>query len=182
MKLDKRAAYNIVEHRDGPDATPETSDDDLFDSIAELDDISYVGNTALSRLRDYAIANGYLDDGTDPPPVTGRPDLSTPVQYDNTWCSYADSPPYVRDVDWDNAAVKAAMRALTAGFRSTFSYSEWRVAYDLEYDNSGSDEDKAFKRARNFIRVICGEHRDYPDMIAAKLGRHRQAHQHGRAA
>jgi len=175
--LDKRAATNIIAHRDGDDALAGTSDDDLFDSIAELDAISYVGKTALALLRDYAVANGYLD--TDPQPGTsGRPTLDTPIQYANTWCSYADSPPYVRSVAWDNPAVQAALTALMPGYRSTFSYTEWRVAYGLESDKTGTEEQKAAARARNFIRVICGEHRDYPDMIAAKLeviGKHTTA-------
>jgi hypothetical protein len=166
--LDKRAAENIIEHRDGADATPATGDDDLFDSIAELDAISYVGPSALALLRDYAIAHGYVDAGG-PSAPTGRPDLNTPVQYANDYCSYGDSLPYVKTVAWDHPDVQAAMTALVPGFRSTFSYTEWRVAYGLENDNSGTDQEKALERARNFIRVVCGEHRDYPDMIAAKL-------------
>jgi hypothetical protein len=39
----------------------------------------------------------------------------------------------------------------------------------LENVNTGTEQEQAFKKARNFIRVICGEHRDYPDMIADKL-------------
>ena len=42
--LDVRAARNIV------DARP-------FDTLAELDDVSYVGDSALGKLRDYAYAN-----------------------------------------------------------------------------------------------------------------------------
>lgn len=58
-RLDRRAAENIIEHRDGPDGLPGTSDDDLFDDLDELDAISYVGPVALSRLVEHAIALGY---------------------------------------------------------------------------------------------------------------------------
>ena len=61
VRLDRRAAENIIAQRDGADAVPETGDDDLFDSIPELDNVSYVGKTALALLRDYAVAHGYLD-------------------------------------------------------------------------------------------------------------------------
>ncbi|MBM3314974.1 amidohydrolase family protein, partial [candidate division WOR-3 bacterium] len=52
--LETRAARNIVAHRDGPDGQPGTADDDRFDDVAELLSVSYVGPTALSRLRQYA--------------------------------------------------------------------------------------------------------------------------------
>jgi len=64
--LDRRAATNIIAHRDGADATVGTGDDDLFDSIAELDGISYVGQSALGKLLAYAQAHGYLP-GTEAP-------------------------------------------------------------------------------------------------------------------
>ncbi|MEM6790115.1 MAG: hypothetical protein AAF715_21525 [Myxococcota bacterium] len=174
--LDRRAATNIIDHRDGADAVVGTADDDPFDSIAELDDVAFVGPSALQRLRDYALANGYVE--TSPAPVSGRPDLGTPVQYENPWCTYADSPPYVASVNWSHPDVQAAMSALTPGFRSTFSYTEWRVAYGLESDNSADTDAEAMAKARNFMRVLCGEHRDYPDMIGDKLaviGQHTHA-------
>ena len=167
VELDSRAATNIIDHRDGSDGVVGTGDDDPFDSIAELDAISYVGESALAKLGAYALANGYL--GASPPAVSGRPDLDTPVQYDNPWCTYADSPPYVREVAWDHPDVQAAMSALVPGFRSTFSYTEWRVAYGLESDSSSDEAEQAAAKARNFMRVLCGEHRDYPEILAAKL-------------
>jgi len=104
-----------------------------------------------------------------PAPIQGRPTLNSPVQYANEWCEYSDTPPYVSSVNWSHPQVQAAMSALVPGWRSTLSYTEWRVAYALENDRNGSDEERSLEKARNFIRVICGEHRDYPDMIAAKL-------------
>lgn len=166
--LDSRAAKNIIAHRNGADGVVGTGDDDRFDTIDELDGISYVGATALALLRDYAISHGYVDDEEPIEQPEGRPDLSSPVQYENTWCTYGDSAPYVRSVSWEHPDVQAAMSALVAGFRSTFSYNEWRVAYDLESE-SGSEQEQAFAKARNYIRVLCGEHRDYPDALGQKL-------------
>ncbi|MBT8495854.1 MAG: hypothetical protein KJO07_22615, partial [Deltaproteobacteria bacterium] len=52
--LNATAAANIIAHRDGPDGTPGTSDDDLFDDIDELDAVSHVGPAALEDLGNYA--------------------------------------------------------------------------------------------------------------------------------
>ncbi len=60
VALDARAATNIIAHRDGADTLVGTADDDLFDTIGELDDISYVGQSALAKLLAYAQANGYM--------------------------------------------------------------------------------------------------------------------------
>jgi hypothetical protein len=57
------AATNILAHRDGADALPGGGDDDLFDTVAELDAISYVGPATLEDLASYAIANGYATGG-----------------------------------------------------------------------------------------------------------------------
>ena len=62
--LDARAATRIVSHRDGVDATCGTSDDQLFASMAELDDVPWVGDSALSKLLAHATSLGYVtDDG-----------------------------------------------------------------------------------------------------------------------
>jgi phosphatidylserine/phosphatidylglycerophosphate/cardiolipin synthase-like enzyme len=45
-----RAAKAIIAHRDGVDATPGTNDDDLIESLNELDAISGVGPAALDQL------------------------------------------------------------------------------------------------------------------------------------
>ena len=59
--LDRRAAENIVAWRSGDDAVDGTDDDRIYATIAQLDDISYVGASALALLRDYAVSHGYLD-------------------------------------------------------------------------------------------------------------------------
>jgi DNA uptake protein ComE-like DNA-binding protein len=67
--LDKRAAKNIIAHRDGADARPGTADDDPFGTVDELDAVSYVGDAALSDLLDYARDNGWIKASD---PVYGR--------------------------------------------------------------------------------------------------------------
>jgi len=57
LQLDARAAAAIIRHRDGADALAATADDDLFGSIAELDNVSYVGDVALAKLRTWALAH-----------------------------------------------------------------------------------------------------------------------------
>jgi phosphatidylserine/phosphatidylglycerophosphate/cardiolipin synthase-like enzyme len=65
-RLDARAARNIIAHRN-PDGIWGTDDDNRIDDIPELDDISWVGPRAFSKLIDYAIDQGYLElvQGTD---------------------------------------------------------------------------------------------------------------------
>ena len=48
------AAKWLIAHRDGPDGLPGTADDDPFDSIQEVDDVKYVGDSAIEALRNYA--------------------------------------------------------------------------------------------------------------------------------
>jgi DNA uptake protein ComE-like DNA-binding protein len=54
--LDERAAENIVAHRVGPDETAGTGDDDPFETLEELDDVPYVGDSAIAKLLAYAEA------------------------------------------------------------------------------------------------------------------------------
>jgi hypothetical protein len=58
--LDRRAALNLIRHRDGADAAPGTADDDRFGSIAEVDGVSFVGDAALRALLAYARAEGWV--------------------------------------------------------------------------------------------------------------------------
>ena len=64
-RLHKTAATNIINHRNGADGIVGTGDDDMFDDLAELDAIKFVGPAALSRLLEYAIAEGYLQTSDD---------------------------------------------------------------------------------------------------------------------
>ncbi|HIN85639.1 MAG TPA: hypothetical protein EYN06_04080 [Myxococcales bacterium] len=52
--LNSLAANKIIAHRDGPDGAPGTADDDLFDTIEELDAVPYVGASALAKLFAFA--------------------------------------------------------------------------------------------------------------------------------
>ena len=52
--LSARVAAGIVKHRDGADREPGTADDDLFDTLAELDAVPYLGPTAMRALLAYA--------------------------------------------------------------------------------------------------------------------------------
>lgn len=52
--LDRRAAVSIVDHRDGDDRVYGTADDRPFVSIAEVDSLYYVGESALDLLTDWA--------------------------------------------------------------------------------------------------------------------------------
>lgn len=56
--LDVRAARNIVAHVRGPDGLLGTGDDDLLDSIAELDAIPQVGPATIARLVAYVDSIG----------------------------------------------------------------------------------------------------------------------------
>ncbi len=59
-RLDARAARNLIAHRDGKDRRPGTADDDEFDTVAEVDAVSYVGDAAIGLLVDYARAHGWV--------------------------------------------------------------------------------------------------------------------------
>ncbi len=107
-------------------------------------------------------------------PVDGASDSAFPtlgdvVVTENEFCGYGDSPPYVTDVNSSHPKIKQAMRKLGPGWRSTFAYADWRVSYGLERENSGTDTTRRNAKVCNFIRVLCGEYRDYPEMIEAKL-------------
>ena len=63
VPLDKRAAGNLIAHRDGGDRLFASSDDDLFDSLAEVDAVRWVGKTAIASLAEFADLNGWVPHG-----------------------------------------------------------------------------------------------------------------------
>ncbi len=65
VPLDKRAAQNLIAHRDGADGVRGTGDDDPFDDMTEVDDVPWVGPAAMSALLAYAEAHGYVPSGGD---------------------------------------------------------------------------------------------------------------------
>ncbi len=54
VRLDRRAARNIVDHREGADGALDTDDDGWFSTLAGLDGVPYVGPKAFKALRKYA--------------------------------------------------------------------------------------------------------------------------------
>jgi len=56
--LDVRAARNITDHVRGADGILGSADDDLLDTLAELDDIKYVGPSAIDKLYAYVDSIG----------------------------------------------------------------------------------------------------------------------------
>lgn len=69
VRLDRRAAQNLIDTRAGADGVLGSADDVRFVSIAQVDAVSYVGPAALDLLATYALANGYGEE----PVVTETP-------------------------------------------------------------------------------------------------------------
>ena len=65
VALDRRAAWYLVEHRDGSDAIYGTEDDNLYDSITEVDSVYWVGPKAIGKIINYASVDGWMPSGDD---------------------------------------------------------------------------------------------------------------------
>ncbi|MEM9068593.1 MAG: phospholipase D-like domain-containing protein [Myxococcota bacterium] len=63
--LDRRAAGNIIEYRSGDDGLLDTADDVTFRNVAELDAVSFVGNSALEAIFQWGLDNGFGAVGSD---------------------------------------------------------------------------------------------------------------------
>ena len=63
--LDRRAAGNLISHRNGGDDIFGTSDDDLFSSVSEVDNVRWVGPRSIERMVDFAESIGFVPTGTD---------------------------------------------------------------------------------------------------------------------
>ncbi|MBK6514121.1 MAG: hypothetical protein IPG04_08365 [Polyangiaceae bacterium] len=59
-KVTSAAAKALLAYRDGADATIRTADDNLFDTVREVDDVKGVGSATLKRLVTLADTRGYL--------------------------------------------------------------------------------------------------------------------------
>lgn len=57
VRLDSRAAKAIVAKRNGADGVYPSNDDAPFTTLAQLDAVSYVGDSALAKLQSYALMN-----------------------------------------------------------------------------------------------------------------------------
>jgi hypothetical protein len=65
VPLDRRAAGNLIAHRDGGDRLWGTTDDDVFSNIDEVDRVRFVGPKSLDRLVVYASRTGWVPGGDD---------------------------------------------------------------------------------------------------------------------
>lgn len=54
------ATDGLIKHRAGADGVDDTVDDDLFDSLVELDHVPYIGSTSFAKLLAFARSNGYV--------------------------------------------------------------------------------------------------------------------------
>jgi hypothetical protein len=59
VRLDRRAATCLIEHRNGADGFYGTDDDNLFGSLLEVELMPHVGPVTVERLRTYAVAQGF---------------------------------------------------------------------------------------------------------------------------
>jgi 5'-nucleotidase len=65
VRLDSRAANNIAAYRLGADGVAGTHDDGHFDSLAELDAVSYVGPVAFGKLLTYSRDHAFTCESID---------------------------------------------------------------------------------------------------------------------
>jgi len=63
--LDRRAAGNLISHRNGGDDLFGTSDDDLFSSVREVDSVRWVGPRSIEHMVEFAAFQGFVPTGTD---------------------------------------------------------------------------------------------------------------------
>ena len=65
VPLPSNAAFNVIAHRDGPDALPGSRDDNLFDDVAEILSVKQIGQKRLEAMVAYANSQGYVPSGDD---------------------------------------------------------------------------------------------------------------------
>jgi len=58
--IDSRAALSIVDYRDGEDRVAGSDDDQLFQTIDEVDALYFVGSATLDKIFDYASYEGWI--------------------------------------------------------------------------------------------------------------------------
>ena len=63
--LDRRAAGNLVAHRDGGDRIWSSTDDDIYNTVDEIDAVRFVGPRSIDRMVDYAARNGWVPGSED---------------------------------------------------------------------------------------------------------------------
>ena len=65
VSIDRRAAGNIVAHRDGGDRLWGTTDDDVFNTVDEIDAVRFVGPRTLDRMVVFAAQTGWVPGAED---------------------------------------------------------------------------------------------------------------------
>jgi len=65
VPLDRRAAGNLIAHRDGGDRIYGSSDDDLYNNITEVDRVRWVGPKTIQRMIDYVLTLGLVPSDDD---------------------------------------------------------------------------------------------------------------------
>ena len=63
VPLNRRTARNLIHHRDGFDGIAGTYDDNLFDSLAEVDGVRWVGPAAMDQLVYFATHQSWVPSG-----------------------------------------------------------------------------------------------------------------------
>jgi hypothetical protein len=65
VPLNRRAARNLIHHRDGFDGVSGTYDDNLFDHLAEVDAVRWVGTSAMASLVNFAFTQNWVPSADD---------------------------------------------------------------------------------------------------------------------
>jgi hypothetical protein len=65
VPLNRRAARNLIHHRDGFDGVTGTYDDNLFDHLAEVDAVRWVGTSAMASLVNFAFTQNWVPTADD---------------------------------------------------------------------------------------------------------------------
>ena len=63
--LDRRAAGNLIAHRDGGDRAWGTTDDDIYNTVDEIDAVRFVGPRTIDRMVGYAAKSGWVPGAED---------------------------------------------------------------------------------------------------------------------
>ena len=63
--LDRRAAGNLIAHRDGGDRAWGTTDDDIYNTVDEIDAVRFVGPRTIDRMVGFAAKSGWVPGAED---------------------------------------------------------------------------------------------------------------------
>jgi len=135
------SAPGTQQYRDGWDGVFGTADDTLFETIAQVDAIAYVGPAALERLREFAALNDYLpgDDEITVEYLAAAPHIEVRYSLDSgvTWSEpYLVSGP-ISETCWSPVALASGERlvwketlVITEALRSAVSVATMLITTD----------------------------------------------------